>query len=136
MSADEAAASFRQSVKALFVNITELEYGCDPGQIENRVSRYVLASADRDISIEGVAGALYMNRKYLSETFRQKTGELLIEYITRVRMKRAARLLVQGSRKTYEVALLLGYKDPEYFSRLFKKYTGVSPSEYRANVGV
>lgn len=134
-SAEEAAAAFRQSVKALFGNITELEYGSDPGQLENKVSRYVLASADRDISIEGIAASLYMNRKYLSEAFRQKTGMLLIEYITKIRMKRAARLLGQGGRKTYEVAMLLGFKDPEYFSRLFKKYMGVSPSEYRGNMG-
>lgn len=134
-SADEAAAAFGREIKALFGSISGLEYGSEPEQLEYRVSRCVLESADRDISIESIAGALFMNRKYLSETFRQKTGELLIEYITRVKMKRAARLLGQGGRKTYEIALLLGYRDPEYFSRLFKRYMGVSPSEYRGNMG-
>jgi len=46
-------------------------------------------------------------------------------------MARAARLLCQSSRKTYEIALQLGYRDTEYFSRLFKKHMGVTPSEYR-----
>ena len=72
-----------------------------------------------------------MNRKYISEVFRQKTGELLIDYITRVKMARAARLLSQSTRKTYEIALQLGYRDTEYFSRLFKKHMVVTPSEYR-----
>lgn len=135
-NADEAAAEFAQSVKTLFGSITELEYGFDPEQLENRISRFVLTSVDNYITIEGIAGSMYMNRKYLSEAFRQKTGELLIEYITRIKMKRAARLLGQGGRKAYEIALLLGFRDTEYFSRLFKKYMGVSPSQYRGNMGI
>lgn len=134
-SADEAAVAFEQSIKTLFGSIAELEYGCDPEQMENRISRCVLMSVDQYITIEGIARSMYMNRKYLSEAFRQKTGELLIEYITKVKMKRAARLLGQGGRKTYEIALLLGFRDTEYFSRLFKKYMGVCPSEYRVNMG-
>lgn len=134
-SADEAAAAFGQSVRTLFESITGLEYGCDPEQMENRISRCVLMSVDQYITIEGIARSMYMNRKYLSEAFRQKTGELLIEYITKVKMKRAARLLGLGGRKTYEIALLLGFRDAEYFSRLFKKHMGVSPSEYRSNMG-
>jgi two-component system response regulator YesN len=135
-NADEAAAEFVQSVKILFSSISGLEYGSDPEQLENKISRLVLMSVDHDITIEGIATSMYMNRKYLSEAFRQKTGALLIEYITRVKMKRAARLLGQGGRKTYEIALLLGFRDTEYFSRLFKKHMGVSPSEYRGNMGV
>lgn len=134
-SAAEAADAFKQSVKALFENISELEYGCDPGQIENKICRHVLVSIDQYVSIEGISRSLYMNRKYLSEAFRQKTGELLIEYITRVKMRRAARLLGQGGRKTYEIALMLGFRDTEYFSRVFKKHMGVSPSEYRGYMG-
>jgi len=91
----------------------------------------VLENVDNDVSIEGISRAIFMNRKYISEVFRQKTGELLIDYITRVKMARAARLLCESSRKTYEIALQLGYKDTEYFSKLFKKHMGITPSEYR-----
>lgn len=135
-NAGEASESFQESIKGLFEKIAELEYGNNKEQIENKVSRYVLETVDDKVSIEGISRSLYMNRKYLSEVFRQKTGELLIEYITRIKMKRASRLLEQGSLKTYEVALLMGFKDTEYFSRIFKKYMGMNPSEYRDSVGI
>lgn len=126
-----AISAFCEAVEALFKEISALEYGSSIEQIENRICRHVLEMVDSEVSIEGISKLFYMNRKYLSEAFRQKTGELLIEYITRVKMKRAARILDQSGKKSYEISLLLGYKDTEYFSRTFKKYMGVSPSEYR-----
>lgn len=123
--------AFGSSVAEIAGEIGRLEYGNSEDQIEYRICRYVLENVDNEISIEGIAKVLYMNRKYISEVFRQKTGELLIDYITRVKMARAARLLSQGNRKTYEIALQLGYRDTEYFSRLFKKHMGVNPSYYR-----
>jgi two-component system response regulator YesN len=135
-NAGEAFESFRKAVKELIEKIAGLEYGNTNEQIENKISRHVLETVDEKVSIEGISRSLYMNRKYLSEVFRQKTGELLIEYITRIKMERASRLLEQSNLKTYEVALLMGFKDTEYFSRIFKKYVGISPSEYRDNAGL
>ncbi len=122
---------FKEAVSGLYNEIKRLGYGNSEEQIENRICRYVLENVDNDVSIEGISRAIFMNRKYISEVFRQKTGELLIDYITRVKMARAARLLCESSRKTYEIALQLGYKDTEYFSKLFKKHMGITPSEYR-----
>jgi len=129
---DSPVQDFRKAVAGLYDEIRRLEYGNVEDQIENRICRHILDNVDSEVSIEGVSKVLYMNRKYISEVFRQKTGELLIEYITRVKMARAARLLRESSRKTYEIALQLGYKDTEYFSRLFKKHMGITPSEYRS----
>lgn len=123
--------AFGSAVEDISGEIGRLEYGASGNQIEYRICRYVLENVDNEISIEGIGRVLYMNRKYISEVFRQKTGELLIDYITRVKMTRAARLLSQGGKKTYEIALQLGYRDTEYFSRLFKKHMGVNPSYYR-----
>lgn len=127
----EAGEIFADAVAELYGSIRSFEYGDSEDQLENRICRHVLENVDSEISIEGISKVLYMNRKYISEVFRQKTGELLIDYITRVKMARAAWLLCQSSRKTYEIALQLGYRDTEYFSRLFKKHMGVTPSEYR-----
>jgi two-component system response regulator YesN len=135
-NAGEAFESFLKAVKELIEKIAGLEYGNNSEQIENKISRYVLETVDEKVSIEGISRSLYMSRKYISEVFRQKTGELLIEYITRIKMERASRLLEQSNLKTYEVALLMGFKDTEYFSRIFKKYVGISPSEYRDNVSL
>ncbi|HEY8349451.1 MAG TPA: response regulator [Clostridia bacterium] len=126
-----AREAFGDAVKELCGSIRSFEYGNSEDQLENRICRYVLDNVDTELSIEGISKVLFMNRKYISEVFRQKTGELLIDYITRIKMARAARLLCQSTRKTYEIALQLGYRDTEYFSRLFKKHMGVTPSEYR-----
>lgn len=127
-----APESFRKAVASFYEEVRKLEYGNAEDQIENRICHYVLENVDNEVSIEGIAKTLYMNRKYISEVFRQKTGELLIDYITRAKMARAARLLCESGRKTYEIALQLGYRDTEYFSRLFKKHMGFTPSEYRS----
>lgn len=126
-----ASDAFGDAVMELYEAIRKFEYGTREDQLENRICRYVLENVDTVLSIEGISKVLFMNRKYLSEVFRQKTGELLIDYITRIKMARAARLLCRSTRKTYEIALQLGYRDTEYFSRLFKKHMGVTPSEYR-----
>jgi two-component system response regulator YesN len=126
-----AQETFGNAAGELYEVIRSFEYGSTEEQLENRICRHVLENVDTNLSIEGISRVLFMNRKYISEVFRQKTGELLIEYITRVKMARAARLLCQSTRKTYGIALQLGYRDTEYFSRLFKKHMGVTPSEYR-----
>jgi two-component system response regulator YesN len=126
-----AQETFGNAAGELYEVIRSFEYGSTEEQLENRICRHVLENIDTNLSIEGISRVLFMNRKYISEVFRQKTGELLIEYITRVKMARAARLLCQSTRKTYGIALQLGYRDTEYFSRLFKKHMGVTPSEYR-----
>lgn len=135
-SPSDAAEVFSTAVKEIKSKIDRLEYGNSAEQLEYRISHYVLGRVDNEISIEGIAQSMFMNRKYLSEIFRQRTGELLIEYITRVKMERAVRLLDRSSMKTYEVALLLGYKDTEYFSRVFKRHMGISPSKFRDSVDV
>ncbi len=133
-SSAAAADAFLKAVRETFDKIYLLEYGDNQEKLENKISRYVLERVDETVSIEGIAQAMFMNRKYLSELFRQRTGELLVEYITRVKLDRAARLLLQSGMKAYEIAIMLGYKDTEYFSRLFKKHTGMSPTEYRNSV--
>ncbi len=133
---EAAAAAFRTAVYDIMREIGQLEYGSSLELLENRISRYVLEKVDSEVSIKGIAQFMFLNPKYLSEVFRQRTGELLIEYITRIKMERAVRLLEHSSMKAYEIALLLGYKDTEYFSRLFKKYKGISPIDYRNGVGI
>lgn len=135
-SSEESADIFKKSVISLYNEIGNLEYGYQDEQIEYRICRHALERVDSSLTIEDISKILFMNRSYVSEVFRQKTGELLIEYITRIKMRRAARLLEQNALKAYEIALLIGFKDTEYFSRIFKKYMGMSPSAYRNTVAI
>ena len=63
--------------------------------------------------------------------FRQVTGTTINRYLTNVRMEKAKELLMDLSNKLYDVSYAVGYMNPSYFSRQFKKYVGCLPSEYR-----
>jgi two-component system response regulator YesN len=126
-------------MKDIFINkleslqnlIIKLECVRTDSEIVNRMCSCVLESIDCEVSLKSVSERLFMNRTYLSEVFRQKTGIQFVEYLTMIKMERAKILLVERRLKTYEIAEKLGFKDIEYFSRLFKKFTGIPPAEYR-----
>ena len=65
-----------------------------------------------------------------SSVFKNHTGETFIEALTKKRIEKAKILLEQGNRKTYEIAEAVGYSDAHYFSLIFKKTTGKTPTEY------
>ncbi len=100
------------------------------GMLE-QVCSFVLENVDDEISLTATAEALFMNKSYISGNFKQKMGVSFVEYLTIVKMERAKKLIRDENIRIYEIAGLLGYKDIEYFSRLFKKYIGLSPTEYR-----
>ena len=68
---------------------------------------------------------------YFSKLFKQEVGENFIEYVTGARIKHAQHLLEDSRYSIKEVCVMSGYSDPNYFSRIFKKYEGMTPSEYR-----
>ena len=87
---------------------------------------------DASISLNTVASSVFISSTYLSILFKKEMGTTFTEYISRLRMERAKELLLVGNLKTYEAAEQTGYSDPQYFSSCFKKYTGLTPSEYKA----
>ena len=102
-------------------------------------SRYVLEAMayiskhynEPDISVGTVAQSLNISEGYLSHTFKKETDYTLLNYLTRYRIHKAMELLKDCRVKVYEVAEQVGYRDIAYFSATFKKYTGISPSEYQ-----
>ncbi|WP_270884970.1 helix-turn-helix transcriptional regulator [Paenibacillus aestuarii] len=71
-----------------------------------------------------------MTESHLSKQFVKETGEHFIEHVTKLRINEAARL-IESDMRMYEIALKVGYENPEHFSRVFKKYRGMSPQKYR-----
>lgn len=93
---------------------------------------YVNMSFSQKISLDDVAGEVGLNREYLSRLFRQETGSSLFQYINEVRMRKAAEMLASGSTVfVKEIAAAVGFDDPYFFSKKFKEYFGVSPTEYK-----
>jgi len=87
--------------------------------------------SDPDISLDGVAEAINISSNYLSALFSNKVGLSFVEYITKKRIAKAKHLLRNSSKKSGEIAYEIGYKDPRYFSFVFKRHLGCTPSQYR-----
>ncbi|MCX8131216.1 MAG: response regulator transcription factor [Clostridia bacterium] len=84
-----------------------------------------------DLNLGIIADNVYVSPGYLSQLFKQVVGESYIEYLTKVRINHAKRLLKETNLKAYEIAEKVGYTDSQYFSTCFKKVVGVSPTDYR-----
>ena len=89
--------------------------------------------ADTDLGIETICGYLNVSAAYFSTVFKKETGKTFINYLTDYRMEEAVELLLTQNEKTYVIAEKVGYTDPNYFSYVFKKQFGMSPSKYKTS---
>ena len=94
-----------------------------------RAVDYINALYMKDISVEGIADMLNMDRRYLTRIFKEKMGKSVQEYIIEVRMEHARELLHRGVSVTL-AAELVGYPDPFNFSKMFRKTFGESPKQF------
>ena len=99
--------------------------------IVREVAEYIDAHYYEELSLVSLAADFHVESSYLSKVFRQEIGETLILYITRKRMEKAKNYMRNSETNLTEIAFMVGYDDYTYFSRVFKKNTGVSPREYR-----
>ena len=90
-----------------------------------------ICSYKKDISLDEVSREVDISPYYFSKLFKQETGGNFIEYLTEVRLRNARELLKDSGLSIKEICAESGYSDPNYFSRIFKKYEGVTPSEFR-----
>ncbi len=89
--------------------------------------------AEDELSLNQLAAYVNFSPNHLSAVFRQETGQTFIKYLTDFRMEKAKELLLSTSKKSNEIGLMVGYKDPHYFSYLFKKTQAVTTTQYRGN---
>lgn len=89
---------------------------------------------NEEISLNTVAASVNLSPNHFSTIFSQEIGQTFIEFLTSVRMEKAKELLRSSSLKTAEIAYAVGYKDPHYFSYLFKKTQECTPREFRSRV--
>lgn len=95
------------------------------------VVRYLDVHYFEDVSLIDVATRFHMDPSYLSKLFKIATNENFIEYVTRKRIEKACELLVSSDRRISDISELVGYENQRYFSQVFRKSTGLTPSEYR-----
>ena len=100
----------------------------------SNAKHYIDEHLAEDISVSSIAENLYITPNYFSRLFKRITGEGCNEYIVRKRIEKAKSLLETTSIKTGKIAMMVGYRDTNYFSLAFKKHTGKSPTKYREEV--
>ena len=102
--------------------------------IVSSVQTYISAHYGEQLSLDQLAQQFYLSSSYLSRLFKRETGTTLTTYLQNVRIEAAKNLLRTTALKSYEVAERVGINDPVYFSRIFKKITGLKPKDYRHSV--
>ena len=102
----------------------------------DRVQIYIRHNYQKDLTQDFIASLFYLNRSYLSTLFRQKTGMKFIDYLNEIRLEKAMEMLLGTNRRMYQVSKAVGYDNPKYFFRVFKKKTGMTPEQYRTSHGL
>jgi YesN/AraC family two-component response regulator len=115
---------------------TEESMGADTAAVQDdavdTVKKYIADHLQDKIRAEDLAELVHMNDQYLMRLFKKETGMSVTEYLTDQRMEVAAGLLRKTDRSINFIACCTGCEDSSYFTKLFKKYSGCTPKEYRA----
>jgi two-component system, response regulator YesN len=127
---DDITSTFNNVIEAL-TDIIVRFIGFHNNDIVKKVCFYIIKNINVKLSVGKICDVFYISKSYLCDIFKQKLGITIIEYITMLKMERAKILLRHENMKYYEIAYNLGFQDEEYFSKVFKKYVGMSLAEYR-----
>lgn len=99
--------------------------------VVHKVMDYIRKNAHLRLSLEDIAGQVYLSKSYLSSIFKQEMGMSISTFINRVRVERCKRLLRETNLPLAQIAAEYGFEDQSYFSKVFKRFTGMTPKQYR-----
>lgn len=100
------------------------------------IKDYILENYNSPISLADLSARFLINPSYLSQLFKQKTGDSYLNFLAQTRINKAKELLERTDLKVLEICQMVGYSDTVHFARLFEKVTGCKPSEYRKNPSI
>lgn len=102
------------------------------GKAVEQVKRWIAANYNQHVELNALAAMVFLTPSYLSKLFKQETGLTLTEYLTDIRIRQAKQLLRgEPGLKVHKIGAEVGYPDPAYFNKLFKRVVGVTPNEYK-----
>ncbi|MDR1604470.1 MAG: DNA-binding response regulator [Gracilibacteraceae bacterium] len=118
------------------VGLIVKKYQILDNQLIHPIGQYVVTHVDERLSLDDLSERLYLNKTYISHIFKKVSGVSLVNFQLEVKIDRAKILLRDGSRKISAIAEQVGYGNVNYFRKIFKDFTGMSPGEYRAGIGL
>lgn len=132
MNSLEAIINLQYNMVLSFTERVErIRSGKNPSKLVADVANYIQHHLSEAITAEDMAKSLYLSRPYLSRKFKEETGENLTDYILKTKTEEAKRLLLYTDRTAAAISVYLGFSSQGHFARVFKKYTGATPHEYR-----
>lgn len=128
----EQAFSYLEKLSEKLFNL-QSENVLDKNQVlVRKVKDYIDRNCCKPINLSSISGYVNYNESYVSRLFKQVTGSGIAEYVNRVRLEKACELLKNTQESIQAIALETGFDTPQYFSNVFRKHRGMSPSEYRS----
>lgn len=101
--------------------------------VMHRVIRYIRENYGKKLTLDEIADSVYWSKSYLSKVFKDEMGQTITAYISSVRIEKSKALLRDTQLPLVEVASAVGFDDQSYFTKTFRKLTGISPGKYREN---
>lgn len=128
IDADELNAALQKALSRLPAQPQEAR---TPGEIAGEIRRYIDRNFRENINLDALAERFHFSREYIERIFRAQHGCAVYEYIQQARMKQAAELLKNPRLSLQAIAEHLGFSNANYFSKAFRRFYQISPSEYR-----
>lgn len=128
---NEMMASLKQEFRDWMLQSKKSVTREDGRSVIEKAKRYIDSNYHKDLSIEEVAELADLSISHFCSLFKQISGYTFLEYVTQCRMEKAKYILQNSNVKVYTIAPLVGYQDSRYFTQVFKKSTGKTPTEYR-----
>ncbi|MBS4210094.1 response regulator [Bacillus sp. FJAT-50079] len=129
--------AFKEEKKKEFHDLIAILYDVKYQKEKNpiqQIAEYIRKNYEKDINLRDISAQFYLSREHISRRFKQEFNETITDYIMKIRMEKAKKLLENPHLRIYEVSNQVGYPNERYFSRLFKKVSGYSPIEFRNNL--
>jgi two-component system response regulator YesN len=130
MTKEELILKFKEEIIRIF-DVLEKYYLMYKDNVVRQACNYVIDHIDEKIGLSSISDALGISKNYFCSLFKQETGDNFLNFVTKMKMQRAKYLLKEKNMRIYEVCNFLGYIDTTYFTKLFKKYCGMTPHQYK-----
>ncbi len=108
--------------------------GGDRSRYIRSAKKYIGSHYSENINLDDICSYAGISKNYFCHLFRSETGISIWEFLTEYRIEKAKELLAGSDMKNYEISYQIGYENPSYFSRIFRKLTGKRPSDYRNDI--